>query len=222
MTVRVEREVGGVENMARDAALLERAEAGGIHMRVYSWDGPWVSLGRFQKPERALLDPSGTSWVMRPTGGKAVLHGHDATLGLAANLRDLDIPDEAARRVSVVYRAVVGPVVEALALAGVPAVLAEETAHVRSAGHTADCFAHVSPNDVVDPATGEKVCGCALRVTERAVLLQASIPLGEPLVDPALVFESPHAAGGERMLDLEDFARSLRTVWERLAVQPVF
>jgi lipoate-protein ligase A len=210
--VSIEVGIGGRENMARDVALLQRAEVGGIAVRVYTWDGPWVSLGRFQRPERALLRPTETDWVVRPTGGKAVLHGHDVTVGLAAHLHDLGLRDLAARRVSTVYRAVVGSLVEALCGAGLRCTLAERTAHVRSGGHTADCFAHVSPNDVVDPETGEKVCGCALRVTERAVLLQASIPVGEPLVEPAHVFAAPHTPARVRDLSLEALAEGLRTI----------
>lgn len=220
--VDIEPLLDGGTNMARDAALLEHADISGIHARVYSWDGPWVSLGRFQHPVRALIDPDTTNWVMRPTGGKAVLHGHDVTVGLAANLHDLGIADQEARRVSTVYRAVVGPLVEALCAAGLSSTLAEGTAHVRNAGHTADCFAHVSPNDVVDPETGEKVCGCALRVTERAVLLQASVPVGKPLVDPARVFATPHVPARVRELTLEGLSEALRTILAGRPVQGVF
>ena len=208
----------GPTNMARDAALLHRAETdGGSYARVYSWDGPWVSLGRFQKPERALKHPETTRWVMRPTGGKAVLHGHDVTVGVAASLKALGIDDN--KGTSVVYRAIVGPLVAALTAAGLPAVLAEGTGHVKSAGHTADCFAHVSPNDVVDPATGQKVCGCALRVTELAVLLQASVPVAGPLVDPGEVFDRPSAWHNRSGLTLEQLADALRTIGTSQAVQ---
>jgi len=217
MVVTVEPCIEGRVNMARDKALLDAAESGGAYARVYSWDGPWVSLGRFQSPERALLDHQNTNWVSRPTGGKAVLHGHDVTVGMAANLTDLGIDENAAKRVSTVYRAIVGPLVEAIALAGLPAVLAERTEHVRNAGHTADCFAHVSPNDIVDPSSGEKLCGCALRVTENAVLLQASIPVTTPLVDPKSVFASAHIPATQRVLSLESLAEALRTI--RLGVR---
>ncbi len=208
--------------MARDRELLALAEQKGSFARVYTWDGPWVSLGRFQTPERALRDHSAINWTMRPTGGKAVLHGHDITVTIAANLHDLGIPKDANRRVSTVYRAIVEPLVTALNEAGLPAILAERTTHVKNAGHTADCFAHVSPNDVVDPNTGEKVCGCALRVTEHAVLLQSSIPIGIPLVDPSLVFDNPHVPARIRELDPEALATALRTIMESRSVQCMF
>jgi lipoate-protein ligase A len=214
----VERAVDGHTNMARDRDNLERAERGGVHARVYTWGGAWVSLGRFQIPERALKTE--IKHVMRPTGGKAVLHGHDVTVSIAASLQSLGIGES--RKIATAYRAVVGPLVEALNAAGMPAVIAERTDHVRNAGHTADCFAHVSPNDVVDQKTGEKVCGCALRVTERAVLLQASIPLTAPLIDPGVVFDNPHVPAIERDLSPDRLAEALRTILGSKTVQSVF
>jgi len=198
--------------MARDAVLLERAERGRAYARVYTWDGAWVSLGRFQRPERALRSPASINWVMRPTGGKAVLHGHDVTVGIALSLSDNGISQSESRRISAVYRRAVAPLVEALSRAGLPAVLADGTKYVKTAGRTADCFAHVSPNDIVDPNTGAKVCGCALRVTASAVLLQASVPVSDPLVDPSELFASPHRFSGKRELDLDLLASELQKV----------
>lgn len=212
MRVTVEPLQDGVTNMARDVELLVGAEGGESTARVYSWDGAWVSLGRFQQVEKALCDPGSIDWVMRPTGGKAVLHGHDVTIGMAYSLKDLCVEESESRRVSVVYRRAVGPLVRALSRAGLPAVLAEETEYVRIAGHTADCFAHVSPNDIVDPETGAKVCGCALRVTQSAVLLQASVPVDEPLIDPSRIFSSAHSFTGKRELSLDRLASEIEGI----------
>jgi lipoate-protein ligase A len=158
--------------------------------------------------------------VSRPTGGKGVLHGHDVTVGLAANLDDLGV-ESGNRRVATVYRIVVGVLVDALNDVGLRCALAERTEFVRNVGHTADCFSHVSPNDVVDPATGHKVCGCALRVTDTGVLLQASIPVAEPLVDPALVFVSAHQPGAPKALQPSALADALRTFGPVRVVQSV-
>jgi len=211
----------GHENMRRDASLLDAAEKEGrLGWRVYGWAGPWVSLGMLQDPTRDLLDPDLIPWVMRPTGGKAVLHGHDITVGMAVPLaliseRTRESEERLARSVKTVYRWIIAPIVEALRECGLPASLAENTrfgaARIRHPNPlpegrgelrnqqseirnptSPDCFGHVSPNDVVDERTGQKVCGCALRLTRRAVLLQASIPAGPPLLDPRRVFA--HAA----------------------------
>lgn len=198
--------------MALDAGLLERAEEGEAGVRVYRWDGPWISLGMFQDPLRDLLDPDLVPWVMRPTGGKAVLHGHDETIGLAVPLEMLGI---GSRSLKAAYRAVIGPIVEALNDCGLVCALAEHTKFSGAGARTADCFAHTSPNDVVDPRTGMKVCGCALRLTERAVLVQASVPNGPPLVDPQRVFAQPQLAIGPEW-DGDGLPKALR---ERLREQ---
>jgi len=171
--------------MAADIALLARAELGESTLRFYSWDGPWVSLGRFQSPEKDLIDPSLIPWVIRPTGGKAVSHGHDLTVTLACPHDGLGVRE--------VYRMLIRPLVEGLRKAGQAATLGEETRFVTS-GFAADCFRHVSANDVVDPNTGRKLVGCALKVTRTAALAQCSIPISMPLIDPARVYRDAHVA----------------------------
>lgn len=172
----------GHENMARDREILARAEAGQLGVRIYQWDGPWVSLGRFQHPERDLVDLKATKWTLRPTGGKAVLHGHDLTVGLAIPLARLGLGP---RDLKPAYRLAVQPIVEALKSCGVDATLAEGTKWGSAGRSTADCFAFRSPNDVVDRISGRKLCGVALRITDSAILVQASIPRGRPLVEPS-------------------------------------
>lgn len=190
--------------MSRDLDLLRSAETGEAGCRVYAWDGPWVSLGRFQSPERDLVDPANTSWVSRPTGGKAVLHGHDVTVGLAIPLALLGLEKGALK---LAYRAVVDPLVAGLRACGVAARLAEDTSWCGQGKKTADCFAFSSPNDVVDEITGAKVCGCALRLTDAAVLVQASLPNGRPLVSPETVIRN--AALTYRVWDSAPFADAL-------------
>lgn len=175
----------GPDNMAADVALLAEAEGGASTLRFYSWEGAWVSLGRFQSAERDLLDPSLVPWVQRPTGGKAVLHGHDLTITLAC-----PNPGKGVREV---YRMLIRPIVQGLNACGQPAALGEDTPFVGT-GATADCFRHLSANDVADPNTGRKLVGCALKVTRRSALAQCSIPLTKPLVDPATVYREAHVA----------------------------
>lgn len=207
--------------MAADSRLLDDVEVGLPLARVYSWDGPWVSLGRFQRPERALVT-SVVPHVVRPTGGKAVLHGHDMTLGLAVTYGDLGLDPNGSKAVSAVYRRLVPLVIGALRDSGVNACLGEETVFVGSRGQTADCFAHVAPNDIVNPLTGQKVCGCALKLGQHAALVQASVPIGPPLVDVGTVFANPQTVSWSQ-LDRDEFAMSLdrllgRTVTKSLKI----
>jgi lipoyl(octanoyl) transferase len=80
----------GARNMAVDAAVLRAVEAGEAPptLRLYGWS-PWcVSLGHFQKPERELnaeaLRARGWDFVIRPTGGRAVLHAEELTYSILA------------------------------------------------------------------------------------------------------------------------------------------
>lgn len=215
----VEGRLDGHTNMARDSRLLERAEDGEPGCRVYGWTGPWVSLGRFQNPERDLVDPEHTNWVIRPTGGKAVLHGHDVTVGLAVPLSMLDVTG---RQLKPVYRAVVLPIVEAMRACGVAAILGEKRVagpSIAAARQTADCFAIASANDVVDEMTGLKVCGCALRLTDSAVLVQASLPNGRPLVRPEETIRN--AALSTREWDPKNFAPALEAALRSLLLARV-
>lgn len=200
----------GRQNMAADVALLEAAEQGQGGGRVYQWDGVWVSLGLNQTPEVALRDQS-VRWVVRPTGGKAVLHGHDLTIGFAVPLVDLGLGDE--RRLKAIYRAVCEPLIAGLTAVGIPAALGERTPFVRNAGRVGDCFAHISPNDIVDPATGQKTCGCALKVTHAAVLVQASVPVGRPDVDPAEVLDGGVLVFRESGATRAELAAALDEAW---------
>jgi lipoate-protein ligase A len=185
----------GKENMRRDRDLLNRIGDFDLVCRVYSWEGPWVSLGKFQDPARDLFPDSVVPYVIRPTGGKAVFHGHDATIGLAASLSAIDCGQ---RELKKAYQAVIGPIVSALNECGLHAALAGGTQFASKGPRTADCFAFNSPNDIVDLHSGKKVCGCALHLTAEAVLLQASIPRGTPLIDPrSAIRESSDYVGVE-------------------------
>lgn len=163
--------------MAADIDLLERAEIGETGFRVYGWDGVWVSLGMNQAPLDTLVDAEATNWVLRPTGGAAVLHGHDVTVSIAMPL---------ATRIDT-YRTVTSPLVAALNALGIPAMLAEDLGEARAYKSRPDCFATTTKNDIIHRETLQKICGCALRRTRAAVLLQASIPVAPPLVDSSTV-----------------------------------
>lgn len=228
--VQLEPALDGPTNMARDVALLEALSFDRpIVARVYGWEGPWVSLGCFQDPVKDLLPQCPVPWVMRPTGGKGVLHGHDVTVGMAASLRLVALlsgetpaeEERLLRSVKAVYRAVCRPLVAALNACGIPAALGEDMAAGASARgpRTSDCFAHVSPNDIADARTGRKVCGCALKIMPEGVLVQASIPAGPPLVDPSQVYPEPAEAGWSRLRP-DDFATALDEALARLTSGP--
>src|SRR5215210_4848764 len=74
----------GVENMAIDDALLDRARGSGeCVIRLYEWARPTLSLGRNQAArgqyDLARARELGIDFVRRPTGGRAVLHHREVT-----------------------------------------------------------------------------------------------------------------------------------------------
>jgi len=79
----------GFENMARDEALLEACRREGESrlqypvLRIYGWNVPTLSLGRFQDALRSVdqgfCRDHGIPVVRRPTGGAAVLHDREVT-----------------------------------------------------------------------------------------------------------------------------------------------
>lgn len=207
MKVFIDPDQTAATQMARDHELFEAALRGESIARVYKWDQPWVTLGRFQKPSETLVNPDDLKWTVRETGGAAVLHGHDLTLGVA-------VPLVGAVGVREVYWRLVMPIVLALQGLGLDAVLGEEAGFAdRREG--AYCFLGKSQNDVVSARTGQKLCGCALRVTREAALLQASIPIHEPSVRAELVIQDSGADLWTE-LDAASLARSLTVRLEEL------
>jgi lipoate-protein ligase A len=86
-TLSVYRSTGPpLEDLAREAWLLDRAADGEISVLLTSWDGPVVVLGYAQKPEEADLEwcrVNGIPVLRRLTGGTGVIHQGDLGVGLA-------------------------------------------------------------------------------------------------------------------------------------------
>ncbi|HLO99767.1 MAG TPA: hypothetical protein VK171_14330 [Fimbriimonas sp.] len=162
----------GETNMRLDTEMFERVTS--IETRVYRWSEVCITIGRNQEQSDATDNPA-VSVIKRPTGGAAVLHGHDLTVSIAATLSHLGCSQ---RDVRAIYGKLVDPVLEALNQCGVPA---DYGGSGRSKGRASTyCFATSSVYDVISLMTGAKICGCALRVTRDRALLQVSIPTSEP------------------------------------------
>ena len=156
-------------NMAIDAALLERAEAGERWVRLYAWE-PTLSFGRHEPVERrydaAAIAALSLAVVRRPTGGRAVWHADELTYAVAAPAEELGSLQIAYRRVHEWLR-------DALRALGAAAELAPNG---RAAGVDAGaCFASPAGGEVV--VGGRKVTGSAQLRQGTAMLQHGSILL---------------------------------------------
>jgi len=163
----------GPFQMALDELLLDQAVAARVPqacLRLYSWSGPWLSLGYHQRhlPAAwlALAGQGQLGLVRRPSGGRAVLHGGSLTYALIE-------PNPAGDRRQA-YRDHCRWLQRAFAEMGLP--LSFGTA--RAAADSGSCFARSSAADLVH-GNGAKRIGSA-QLWRRGVLLQH----GSLLIDP--------------------------------------
>ena len=185
--------------MAGDVALMEAFQRGEIPptLRVYQWASPALTYGVNQQLPARLVDACaalGIPMLRRPTGGKAVLHGHDLTVGLVFCAADCE-PFPCRPYPRQVYECLAPALIEAFAQVGVPAVQGDAPApDPRNLDDGGDCFATPAIADLVHAETGVKLMGCALLVRGACVLMQASIPLRPPTVPVERLFGHPHPA----------------------------
>ena len=192
-------------NMERDLALLESLVQGEIPptLRVYQWALPAITYGVNQQlPPRVveMCQQLGIPLFRRPTGGKAVLHGHDLTVSLVWR------PAQTRLYPRQVYFQLAPVLIEAFQRLGVPATQGNAAApNPRSHEDGGDCFAVPAIADIVHAETGTKLMGCALLVRDDAVLMQGSIPLHLPSVPVERIFGHPHPApppmNAEQLID---------------------
>lgn len=179
-----------VFNMAADDAIFRLCAAGRVPptLRFYGWSGPAISLGRLQRSLAGKVDmdycrESGTTLVRRPTGGRAVIHGHDLTFSIT--LLESEIPSEH-RSIVKSHQWLMSGIAAGLRSLGSSAELGPDANRPTPASISADCFAHVAECDI--RVGREKVVGAAQARSRGALLEQGSIPLTAPLVDTSRIF----------------------------------
>jgi lipoate-protein ligase A len=163
----VDRPRDAAGQMAADLALLEAtAMDGRARLRLYRWQPPALSLGRFQPEADVDLDACtrlGVEVVRRPTGGRALLHGGDLTYAVT-------LPTRPESGVDATYRYLAAALRAGLARVGVRAEVAR---HEGPAG--AVCMATQQGADL--RVGDRKVCGSAQVRRGTGVLQHGSILL---------------------------------------------
>ncbi|MFH1071350.1 MAG: lipoate--protein ligase family protein [Candidatus Glassbacteria bacterium] len=169
-------------NMALDRALLAGVASRGFPpvLRVYSWQGPSVSLGHNQEAARELdlerCRQSGIAVVRRPTGGRSVYHDRELTYSLCGPGRS----DRLGKSLEETSRLIAGALRASLAVLGIDT---DEPVRGHSSGREAaglrnPCFSSASRYEI--SAGGRKLIGSAQRRTAggRAFLQQGSVLIG--------------------------------------------
>ncbi|QBD81085.1 lipoate--protein ligase family protein [Ktedonosporobacter rubrisoli] len=162
-------------NMAIDEAILlhhiqERVPP---TLRVFRWQQPSISLGRFQNIEReiesAYCQQQGIALVRRPTGGRAVYHRDEFTYSIVLGKRD-----GAPSGVVAAYAYLAQGLIAALQGIGIEAQLSDERVRKHP---SAACFASSTQADLT--SDGFKLVGSAQVWREASLLQQGSLPLDD-------------------------------------------
>lgn len=184
-------------NMAVDEAIMTARLDGKCSptLRLYGWERPSISIGHFQDISRGGIDleyclDAGIDIVQRPTGGRAVLHGHDVTFSIV--LSESDLPDDA-RNVIGSHSWLMSGILAGLRSLGIDARLGSPGGS--SSQRSADCFAHAAACDIV--AGTSKIAGSAQVRRHGAILEQGSIPFGHPAIEPSRVYGRQMDVGGD-------------------------
>lgn len=196
----------GRTNMAIDEALLAEFDpASSLPVfRVYGWNPPALSLGRFQKPEEVLdLDrcrTMGVSVVRRVTGGGVIYHADELTYALVCSPGHL--PDSGTVKGS--FRSLTGFILDFYRHLGLDPSYASESPRPgeRLGQRTEFCFAGRESCDIL--VGGRKIGGNAQRRLRHAVLQHGSIPLVNRAAEGALFLRTPPLALDTETLALHD------------------
>lgn len=171
-----------VDNMALDEALMQRArQQREFVLRVYTWTGPTLSLGRHQRAVGVFCAEAarraGVSLVRRLTGGRAVLHHREITYSVTG-------PALAGDSLRHSYATINGVLLEGLRWLGVPAALAPATPRGTRVPppSSAPCFELPFPGEIV--LGPRKLVGSAQVREDGAFLQHGSILIDDdqPLI----------------------------------------
>lgn len=178
--------------MALDRAIQLTHQAGGVPptLRLYRWETPTVTIGRFQKVsdvDTEYCESHGIDVVRRFTGGRGVLHDDEVTYSIVAGLSD-GVP----RGVSASYRLLCAGLAEAYRALGVDAAL---TAGSRGDRDSAACYLHATAADLSLGA--RKLSGSAQVWSGATVLQHGSFTISRDVSREASVFKLTPACAEE-------------------------
>jgi lipoate-protein ligase A len=182
----------GVYNMAVDEELLARAQAGEERpvLRIYGWQPPAVSLGRFQKSETAVdaeaCKRNGFDIVRRITGGRAVLHDKELTYSIIARTDNRLFPGTVLGTYKVIAAGLLGGLRNLGIAAEIVSRGGRHADRVEKSAKDAACFSSPSWYEIL--VNGRKIVGSAQRRVSGAFLQHGSILIDyDPLREAAVI-----------------------------------
>src|SRR6266487_850131 len=185
-------------NMAIDEAVHIHHLRGDVPptLRVFRWQQPSISLGRFQSVEREIereqCQQLGVALVRRPTGGRAVYHRDEFTYSIVIS-KQYGVPSG----VVTAYAYLARGLLAALQSLGVQAELSDE----RVSKHpSAACFASSTQADLT--SGGFKLVGSAQVWKDDALLQQGSLPLDDRAAEFFSLLRYPTEAARTEALSL--------------------
>jgi lipoate-protein ligase A len=178
--------------MAIDRALqlCREADDSPPTLRLYWWDVPTVTLGKFQDADRidlALCRREGIAVVRRATGGRGVLHDDEVTYCVVASEQD-GVP----RGTSASYAHLGAGIVEAYRLLGVDTAV---TSRSRGRSGSSACYLQTTQADV--SAGSAKISGSAQVWTGTTCMQHGSFTRSRDLSREQAVFALTQAETDE-------------------------
>lgn len=194
----------GPNNMAIDESLLSSFNPGASDpiLRIYGWNPPSLSLGRFQKPQEVIdLDrcrADSLPVIRRVSGGGVIYHADELTYSIVCSPEEL--PSAATVRES--FRTLTGFLIDFYQTLGLAAAYAQDTvSDVECLGtRTAFCFAGKESFDIL--IDGKKIGGNAQRRHKNKIFQHGSIPIVNRAVQGLeyMIDRSPEYAQGTTSL----------------------
>jgi lipoate-protein ligase A len=180
----------GVANMAIDEALLTSFAAGSSApvLRLYGWDPPALSLGRYQQVEEVLdleaCSQSCVTLVRRITGGGVIYHARELTYSMVC--APAHVPPAGSIKES--FRHLTAFLLGFYRSLGLNAGYAVDRLPqgTRLGTRTPLCFAGHEAFDIL--INGKKIGGNAQRRTRLAIFQHGSIPLESTLAEGRELF----------------------------------
>lgn len=172
----IDSECSGPENMARDDLCLATAlDTGRPILRLYSWRGAVLSVGRNQNVERqinlAMCREKGIPLVRRMTGGRAVLHGSDLTYAVSSPVQG----GRFSQGIMAIYKEISQVFLSFFQELGFDPQCKSYSGSERAELASAVCFSTPSAFEIL--IDGKKVVGSAQRLLPGGFLQHGSIPL---------------------------------------------